>query len=216
MSRLTTNKPVNEMSMLELAYNSCYAKDGKAMYQDFSFNTDARDLARHIMELQAVLKLPEDDEKFDEVMLDCLQYDPATSIVGTVALLYRNLWAMADLREKLKAYEDKEEQGLLISLPCKVGDRVYVYNCCDYVCTSRDWETGITECPFENDCEFEECEEGRERLFKTIIESIWNNGQGWYFSVRGLHLEISINAIGKTVFLTEAEAEEALAKMGGK
>ncbi len=30
MSRLTTNKPVDEMSMLELAYNSCYTKDGKA------------------------------------------------------------------------------------------------------------------------------------------------------------------------------------------
>lgn len=114
-----------------------------------------------------------------------------------------------ELGKKLKAYEDKQEQGLLIELPCKVGDTVYVWNYCDCVCTSRDWETGIEECPFENDCEFEECKEGNERFFKTRIESIWNNGQGWYFNVLGLHLEISINAIGKTVFLTDAEAEEA-------
>lgn len=117
---------------------------------------------------------------------------------------------------ELKQYKDKEDQGLLIELPCKVGDTVYVYNYCDYVCTSRDWETGIEECPFENECEFEECKEGNERLFKTAIDSIWNNGQGWEFSVRGLHLEISINAIGKTVFLTRSEAEEALARMKGE
>lgn len=29
------------------------------------------------------------------------------------------------LGEKLKAYEDAEEQGLLIKLPCKVGDTVH-------------------------------------------------------------------------------------------
>ena len=29
------------------------------------------------------------------------------------------------VQEKLKAYEDKQEQGLLIELPCKVGDTLY-------------------------------------------------------------------------------------------
>jgi len=36
------------------------------------------------------------------------------------------MWAMADLREKLKRDEDAEEQGLLLRLPCKVGDTVWV------------------------------------------------------------------------------------------
>lgn len=31
-----------------------------------------------------------------------------------------------DLERKLKAYEDAEEQGLLLRLPCKVGDTVYL------------------------------------------------------------------------------------------
>lgn len=30
------------------------------------------------------------------------------------------------IAEKLKSYEDAEEQGLLLRLPCKVGDKVYV------------------------------------------------------------------------------------------
>ena len=42
-----------------------------------------------------------------------------------IATFYQNLWAMAELREKLKYYEDLEEQGRLLVLPCKVGDTVY-------------------------------------------------------------------------------------------
>lgn len=47
------------------------------------------------------------------------------STIGLLALFYRNLWAMADLREKLKYYEDSEEQGLLLRLPFKVGSNIY-------------------------------------------------------------------------------------------
>lgn len=31
-----------------------------------------------------------------------------------------------EANEKLKEYEDLEEQGLLVKLPCKVGDTIYV------------------------------------------------------------------------------------------
>lgn len=31
----------------------------------------------------------------------------------------------AELRERLKEYEDLEEQGLLVKLPCRVGDTVH-------------------------------------------------------------------------------------------
>lgn len=33
---------------------------------------------------------------------------------------------ITEIYEKLAAYEDAEEQGLLLRLPCKVGDTVYV------------------------------------------------------------------------------------------
>ena len=45
------------------------------------------------------------DEDFDDWMVDYL-HDGMDSVEGLIALLYRNLWAMADLREALKAYED--------------------------------------------------------------------------------------------------------------
>ena len=127
MERLTTNKPEDEMSMLELAYNSCYAKDGKARYRDYDTDIDARELATTLYKKYADIEIPSTapDELFDDWMLDDLQKG-MDSIEGVLALLYRNLWAMADLRETLKAYEDKQEQGLLISLPCKVGDKVYI------------------------------------------------------------------------------------------
>lgn len=45
------------------------------------------------------------------------------------SMLYAAAWraarAMAELREKLKYYEDLEEQGRLLVLPCRVGDTVY-------------------------------------------------------------------------------------------
>ena len=115
MERLTTNKPVDEMSMLELAYNSCYAKDGKAMYRDYDIDIDARELTEYLYKKYAEIEPSPTapDELFDDWMLDDLQKG-MDSIEGVLALLYRNLWAMADMRERLKAYEDKQEQGLLV------------------------------------------------------------------------------------------------------
>lgn len=128
MSRLTTNKPTYEMTMLELAYNCCYAKDGEARYRDYEMDMSARDLTRELAWSLADIELSRNDDEFDEEMLDYLQYDITKEPIGLIALFYRNLWAMADLREKLKEYYDLEEQGLLFRLPCKEGDTVY------YIC----------------------------------------------------------------------------------
>ena len=49
MERLTTDKPVSEMTMIELAYNGCYAKDGKARYRDYEKDIDAREFARNLI-----------------------------------------------------------------------------------------------------------------------------------------------------------------------
>ena len=109
MERLTSNKPVEEMGLYELAHNCCYAKDGLARYRDFEMDMDARDFARNLSVTLANYELPIDDEDFDEEILENLMYDPFSTIGGLIALFYRNLWAMADLREKLKEYEDAEE-----------------------------------------------------------------------------------------------------------
>ena len=128
MERLTTNKPVEEMNMTELARNACYAKDGYAWYRDFETDIDARELARDLMLNWGFFELDSDemlsDEIFDETMMDNLQYG-SKDIEGLIALFYRNLWAMADLHSRLKAYEDAKEQGLLLRLPCKLGSTLY-------------------------------------------------------------------------------------------
>lgn len=121
MNRLTSDRPASEMSMTELAYNSCYIKDGKARVRDFENDFDARELTRKILEdLADDAFIDNSDETFDEVIIDYLQYG-TSELVGLIALFYRNLWAMADLREKLKEYEDLEEQG---KMSCTVANGI--------------------------------------------------------------------------------------------
>ena len=150
MKRLTVNKEVSEMSMFELAHNGCHIKNGCAWFRDYEKDTDARELTRKLLKLYAE---GDDaftcDDDFDEYMLDCLQYGTET-IEGLLALFYRNLWAMAELHESLKCYEDLEEQGLLLKLPCKVGSTVYqlrIDNTKYLTSNKRVWE--IVETSFE-------------------------------------------------------------------
>lgn len=127
MERLTTNKSVADMSMIELAHNSCYADDERnARYRDYNLDVDSRWLIRNLVKDIC----GEDfnglsDEEVDEYMASMLSVE-IDSTIGLLALFYRNLWAMADLREKLKYYEDADEQGLLLRLPCKVGDEIFL------------------------------------------------------------------------------------------
>lgn len=126
MERLTSNKEVSDMSMIELAHNSCYADDKRnARYRDYDLDIDSRQLVRNLMKDMCDEDLSGmSDEEFDEYMAEMLSVE-MDSQVGLLALFYRNLWTMANLRETLKKYEDLEEQGRLVILPCKVGDDVY-------------------------------------------------------------------------------------------
>lgn len=129
MERLTTNKNVADMGMFELAHNCCYiAEDGAGMYRDYERDVDQRELVRELMKQLAQEDMPSNPISFDETMMDYLALNPCQDVSGLIALLYHNMWAMADLREKLKRYEDAEEQGLLLRLPCKVGDTLYRVN----------------------------------------------------------------------------------------
>ena len=120
MERLTSNKNVSDMSMIELAHNSCYADDERnARYRDYEMDMDARDFARNLMVTLTKDELPISDTEFDVEILDDLAIDPFSDVRGLIALFYRNLWAMANLRETLKKYEDLEEQGRLVKLPVK-------------------------------------------------------------------------------------------------
>ena len=105
MERLTMDKPVGEMSMLELAHNCCYIKDGYARYRDYEKDYNTIDFILYLRIAYNFSYLPENEDAFDTQMLEDLQHGPE-KIEGLIALFYRNLWAMAELRERLKGYED--------------------------------------------------------------------------------------------------------------
>lgn len=198
MERLTTNKNVSDMGIVELALNCCYiAKDGSGRYRDYEIDMDERDFVRKLTTTLVGEDLPLQDESFDEEMMDNLGIDPFADVRGLIAIFYRNMWAMAELREKLKRYEDAEEQGLILPAPlddvesfsldgkttwykspCRVGDTVYMID----GATSRgyDWKYFTYEKAYV-----------RETIF--TIECI--------------------NSFGKTIFLTRDEAEAKLKEM---
>jgi hypothetical protein len=174
MERLTTNKSTTEMNMLELAHNCCYVKDRNARYRDFEMDMDARELTRQLLKDHTKdSDAFESDEEFDEWMIDYLQNGIDTT-EGLIALFYRNLWAMAELREQLKSYEDAEEQGLLLRLPCPIGAKIYFVGC-DFIeeCTFKDFKIlksgvwavdGYEIIGLFGDCVFPSKEEAEQKL----------------------------------------------------
>lgn len=201
MKRLTSNKKVSEMNMYELAHNACYAKDGKARNRDFENDFDARELTIKLLEKYA--DIPNEftcDDDFDEFMLDALQYG-TDSILGLIAVFYKDMWAMADLREVLKEYEDLEEQGKLLKLPCVVGDDVW------YISEKVEKQgRKKIEVPFVDKGTVDNITLGHMMLPQITVcnnENVWTTFD-------------SVEDFGKTVFLTQQEAERVLAEMEGK
>lgn len=99
---------------------------------------------------------------------------------------------------KLADYEDLEEQGLLVRLPCKVGDDVYI----------------IPSPPIYGLNIFYGCENVN-RVYHQHIESITFAGSHWYATGRNEYKEKVLNdtAFGTTWFLAREEAEKKLEKM---
>jgi hypothetical protein len=100
--------------------------------------------------------------------------------------------------EKLATYEDLEEQGLLVRLPCKAGDDVYI----------------IPSPPIYGLNIFYGCENVN-RVYHQHIESITFAGSHWYATGRNEYKEKVLNdtAFGTTWFLTREEAENKLEEM---
>ena len=116
--------------------------------------------------------------------------------------------------DRLSEIRRAEIEGRLLVLPCKVGDTVFVIaHCADVMMNcDDDYETGTgaRECPFENDCDFEECDDDNRRIFETTCTGFFIDGTRRDLFVDHINAEFYITDIGKTVFLTLAEAEAAL------
>lgn len=89
------------------------------------------------------------------------------------------------LVNKLGEYEDAEEHGLLVRLPCKVGDAIFYLN------------------------PFGEIENGRITMIQQKANGTWKFRVTTDFS----H-DVTTDAFGTAIFLTRAEAEAALTQEG--
>lgn len=139
MERLTSDRPVTEMGMYRLAHNSCYIKDNKVRFRDYSIDEDARVLSRKLLkEHTGGDDAFASDREFDDWAFNHLQ-DGMNSVEGLIALFYRNLWAMAELREALKAYEDT---GLSPDQMVEI-DRLYAEKCREVAEMGRTLEVGV-------------------------------------------------------------------------
>ena len=199
MKRLTTNKKATDMGMTELALNCCYIA---GRYRDYEMDMNQRDFARNLMTTLAGEDLPLEEESFDEEMMDNIMIDPFADVRGLIALFYRNMWTMSELREALKRYEDAEEQGLLIRLPCKVGDTVWVvtspFNVFDDIEYDENMQSEVYEAFVSSVTFYESGEQYR------ISAKVTNHFIGAYFQECDF---------GKTVFLTKEEAKAKLKEM---
>lgn len=102
---------------------------------------------------------------------------------------------LAEWLEELKSYKEAEEQGLLVRLPCKVGDDAYI----------------IQSPPIYGLNIFYGCKNVN-RVYHHYIESITFAGSHWYATSRNEYMEKVLNdtAFGTTWFLTREEAERKL------
>lgn len=92
------------------------------------------------------------------------------------------------VEQVLKEYEDLEEQGLIVRLPCKVGDKVYI--------------------PYSSFNEIEEWQVVSFHTYENIVLRLRN--------FKNEYIALDIKNLGKEWFLTRAEAEKKLKELKGE
>lgn len=131
-----------------------------------------------------------------------------------------NCKTVENMIKKLAAYEDLEEQGSLVRLPCKVGDIVYV--------DSAMLPIEDMECYEDIDNKIPSYFQGRVVSFrfaqrnwaKIAVKAKWlyewiddETGPESDYIECEKNFSILLSTIGKTVFLTREEAEKKLEEL---
>ena len=211
MKRLTTDNPTDN---IEASLNLFYVRDGDAFirgggdapdYADISVTDFIRKTARTLC---PDMLLPESAEEISFAMAEYL-FDGYEEPSGLIALLYTAAWSYAELRERLKAYEDTgltpEEikapftEDTMINLAAQALG-VEPSRLRELAEADKDGRVIILPCKvYETD--------GVRVYEHTVREVIYETAGGPAFDK---------NAIGKSIFLTRAEAERAIQEMEGK
>lgn len=127
-----------------------------------------------------------------------------------------------DMIEKLADYEDLEEQGRLIKLPCKVGDTVYVDNTILPIEDMECYEDIDNKIPLYFPARVVSFRFAKRNWMKIAVKAKWLHE--WIDDETGpesdyieceKNFTILLSMIGKTVFLTKSEVEEKLKELRG-
>lgn len=125
---------------------------------------------------------------------------------GHIAMVFNNETGNrfeGEAIDKLAAYEDAEEQGLLLRLPCGIGTDIY------YIPSEKNFRLNLLDGHGEEN-----------RVFYQTVDRITFRKNGWYMECDS-DLEYGTGRIlldtsyGVTWFLTSEEAEAKLAEMEG-
>ena len=133
-----------------------------------------------------------------------------------------NCEIMTSVCEKLGDYEDLEEQGRLIILPCKVGDTVYVDNTILPIEDMECYEDIDNKIPLYFPARVVSFRFAKRNWMKIAVKAKWLHE--WIDDETGpesdyieceKNFTILLSMIGKTVFLTQSATEEKLKELRG-
>lgn len=105
-------------------------------------------------------------------------------------------FCLQNVLERLAEYEDLEEQGLLLKLPCKVGDTIYV------IPSKANYGINIVNRHKENN-----------RVYEQVVNRIEMCKSGYLLSTCDGMACVIEEFYKKTWFLTREEAETALKEL---
>lgn len=122
---------------------------------------------------------------------------------------------------KLADYEDSEEQGLLLRLPCKVGNTVYVDSTILPIEDMECYEDIDNKIPLYFPARVVSFRFAKRNWMKIAVKEKWlhewidnETGPESAYIDSEKNFTILLSDIGKTVFLTREEAEAKLKEMG--
>ena len=129
---------------------------------------------------------------------------------------------LAEWLEKSKEYQQLEEQGRLLKLPCKMGDTVYVDNTILPIEDMECYEDIDNKIPLYFPARVVSFRFAKRNWMKIAVKAKWLHE--WIDDETGpesdyieceKNFTILLSTIGKTVFLAKSEAEAKLKELRG-
>lgn len=102
--------------------------------------------------------------------------------------------------------------GVDIELPVDIGDTIIVCTCCDNISSYRKY--GQSSCPYlaAGLCDGVNCHPSNEKELETVVKSIHNEGNGWFFRATALDIDLPLDKYGKLFWKNTKNSENPFIK----